>query len=137
MAAAMDVNRKPLPPTKHDTVDHSNTQFAVLALWVARRHGMPVDYALWKTEQRFRALQIHIAFRVQQQPDPGGVDRIAHYIDEAADVLRHAEAYRHVEHFFGELNGPLHFGAAAGEHDAGRHRLLQASAAQLISNQPE
>jgi hypothetical protein len=80
MAAAMDVNRKPLPPTKHDTVDHSNTQFAVLALWVARRHGMPVDYALWKTEQRFRALQQKVGgWSYAQLPDidkmPPGVPK--------------------------------------------------------------
>jgi hypothetical protein len=35
--------------------DNSNTQFAVLALWVARRHGLPVDAALTATEKYFRA----------------------------------------------------------------------------------
>jgi hypothetical protein len=34
--------------------DNSNTQFAVLGLWVARRYGLPVDGALEKTESRFR-----------------------------------------------------------------------------------
>jgi hypothetical protein len=34
--------------------DNSNTQFAVLALWVARRHGLPVDTALTSTERYFR-----------------------------------------------------------------------------------
>ena len=29
----------------HHRPDGSNTQFAMLALWVARRHGMPVDEA--------------------------------------------------------------------------------------------
>ncbi len=37
-----------LPP------DNSNTQFAVLGLWVARRHGLPVDAALMDTDRRFR-----------------------------------------------------------------------------------
>jgi hypothetical protein len=37
--------------------DNSNTQFAMLALWVARRHGMPVDKALLRVEQRFRGTQ--------------------------------------------------------------------------------
>ena len=37
--------------------DNSNTQFATLALWVARRHGLPVDRALARIEQRFRATQ--------------------------------------------------------------------------------
>jgi hypothetical protein len=34
--------------------DNSNTQFAVLALWVARRHGLPVDAALKATDRYFR-----------------------------------------------------------------------------------
>jgi hypothetical protein len=33
--------------------DHSNTQFAVLGLWVARRHAVPVDPALMAAEARF------------------------------------------------------------------------------------
>ncbi len=37
--------------------DNSNTQFAILALWVARRHGLPVDQALLETEARFRRSQ--------------------------------------------------------------------------------
>ena len=39
------------------TGDNSNTQFAMLALWVARRHGMPVDANLALVERRFRAMQ--------------------------------------------------------------------------------
>jgi hypothetical protein len=38
-------------------VDNSNTQFAVLALWVARRQGIPVEAALQRVEKRFRATQ--------------------------------------------------------------------------------
>jgi hypothetical protein len=37
--------------------DNSNTQFAMLALWVTRRHGLPVDRALQLVEQRFRKSQ--------------------------------------------------------------------------------
>jgi hypothetical protein len=37
--------------------DNSNTQFAVLGLWVAHRHGVPVENALLRTENRFRAAQ--------------------------------------------------------------------------------
>jgi hypothetical protein len=37
--------------------DNSNTQFAVLALWVARRHGLPVEPALARVGAHFRALQ--------------------------------------------------------------------------------
>jgi hypothetical protein len=37
--------------------DNSNTQFAALALWVARRNGMPVEEALVRIERRFRRAQ--------------------------------------------------------------------------------
>jgi hypothetical protein len=37
--------------------DNSNTQFGTLALWVARRHGLPVDAALARLEHRFRLTQ--------------------------------------------------------------------------------
>ncbi len=39
------------------TGDNSNTQFATVALWVARRHGLPVDLALGRINQRYRASQ--------------------------------------------------------------------------------
>jgi hypothetical protein len=35
--------------------DNSNTQFAILGLWVARRYGLPVDGALEAAERTFRA----------------------------------------------------------------------------------
>jgi hypothetical protein len=37
--------------------DNSNTQFAMIGLWVARRHKLPVDDALKRVERRFRAGQ--------------------------------------------------------------------------------
>jgi hypothetical protein len=37
--------------------DLSNTQFAVLGLWAARRHGVPVDEAMARLEQRLRQVQ--------------------------------------------------------------------------------
>jgi hypothetical protein len=37
--------------------DHSNTQFAILGLWVARRHGIPADRALARVAEHFRATQ--------------------------------------------------------------------------------
>ncbi|MBV9125900.1 MAG: hypothetical protein JO112_21325, partial [Planctomycetes bacterium] len=37
--------------------DNSNTQFATLALWVARRYDLPVDRALERVELRFRNSQ--------------------------------------------------------------------------------
>lgn len=37
--------------------DNSNTQFATLALWVARRYGLPVEDALQRVGRRFRNSQ--------------------------------------------------------------------------------
>jgi hypothetical protein len=39
------------------STDNSNTQFATLALWAARRHGVPAEPALAEVERRFRASQ--------------------------------------------------------------------------------
>lgn len=39
------------------TDDNSNTQFGVLALWMARKHGVPVDDGLRRIEARFLATQ--------------------------------------------------------------------------------
>jgi len=38
--------------------DSSNTQFALLALWAARRHGAPVSSALARAARHFRAEQL-------------------------------------------------------------------------------
>lgn len=38
--------------------DNSNTQFAALALWVGRRHGMPIKRALGRLDHRFRRTQL-------------------------------------------------------------------------------
>ncbi len=56
-------NAKPFPNTaKRVRVsfqgDHSNTQFAILGLWVAQRHGVAVRGALLNTEQYFRQIQL-------------------------------------------------------------------------------
>jgi hypothetical protein len=37
--------------------DNSNTQFAILALWIARRKGIPVEAALQRIDNRFRTTQ--------------------------------------------------------------------------------
>jgi hypothetical protein len=47
--------RATLPSDRAD--DNSNTQFGVLALGVARRHGLPLDYPLGLVELRFRLSQ--------------------------------------------------------------------------------
>jgi hypothetical protein len=45
------------PLRESPIADNSNTQFAILALWIARRHGVPVEAALARVEQRFRQSQ--------------------------------------------------------------------------------
>jgi hypothetical protein len=37
--------------------DNSNTQFALLGLWAAHRHGIPIENSLRRADQRFRASQ--------------------------------------------------------------------------------
>lgn len=39
------------------TGDNSNTQFAIIAMWAARRHGMPVENTMKAIEARFRSTQ--------------------------------------------------------------------------------
>ncbi len=63
-------NTDPILAAGESMGDNSNTQFATLALWVARRHGMPVDGALAKVEARFRNTQF------QNGPQIGGWDYI-------------------------------------------------------------
>jgi hypothetical protein len=57
----LDLLARAGPPKGTTVADNSNTQFAALALWAARRHGMPVGKALERVETRFRSTQ-----------DPGG-----------------------------------------------------------------
>jgi hypothetical protein len=45
------------PQTQTPLGDNSNTQFAILALWVARHHGVQVDKALGRVNERFRKTQ--------------------------------------------------------------------------------
>jgi len=42
-----------------DRDDNSNTQFALLALWAARRHGMPTEAPLVMGDQRFARSQLN------------------------------------------------------------------------------
>ncbi len=57
---------QPLPPpaiagVQQDAMaiagDNSNTQFAVLGLWVGRKYGLRVDQALVRVDERFRSTQ--------------------------------------------------------------------------------
>jgi hypothetical protein len=46
-----------LPP--RDASDNSNTQFAILGLWAASRHGLSLERSLALVSQRFRKSQAH------------------------------------------------------------------------------
>lgn len=48
------ITRQVMPPMGDD---NSNTQFATLALWIARRHGLPTETSLARVDTRFRATQ--------------------------------------------------------------------------------
>jgi len=57
-------NPKDQPKNKVDvgmfrggTGDNSNTQFAILGMWVAHRHGVPMDKGMAKVEKRFQSSQ--------------------------------------------------------------------------------
>ncbi len=45
---------RPLASSQYGYGDHSNTQFAILATWVGRRHGVPVDAVLARVDAHFR-----------------------------------------------------------------------------------
>lgn len=47
----------PVPGMKGGSGDNSNTQFALLALWAARRHDVPTDYAVAHAYKRFMVSQ--------------------------------------------------------------------------------
>jgi hypothetical protein len=49
--------RQPAGDDRLGVGDNSNTQFAVMALWTARRHGIPVEDALTRANKRFRDTQ--------------------------------------------------------------------------------
>jgi hypothetical protein len=51
------VHAAPQPKRAILSGDHSNTQFALLGLWVARRHGAPVGAALNRAAQYFLEIQ--------------------------------------------------------------------------------
>lgn len=60
---AADVNASP--------GDNSNTQFAALALWVAHRHGVPIDVTVGALDRRFRVSQNTDGGWAYQLPLPG------------------------------------------------------------------
>jgi hypothetical protein len=55
IAQLVQINRQELSGSSE--ADNSNTQLANLALWIARRHGLPVDAALKRVRSHYRATQ--------------------------------------------------------------------------------
>jgi hypothetical protein len=51
-----------------DTADNSNTQFALMALWAARRHDLPLEYPLGLCAQRFRSSATPMGWDYHWQP---------------------------------------------------------------------
>jgi hypothetical protein len=51
--------------------DNSNTQFAILALWVAHRHDVPIERTIERVEKRFSTSQINGA-KDREGPDADG-----------------------------------------------------------------
>jgi hypothetical protein len=51
--------------------DNSNTQFAMIACWVARRHGVPVQNCLEQVEKRFKTTQTKTGQWSYDLPDKG------------------------------------------------------------------
>ncbi len=60
------------PPAKWSHPgDNSNTQFSMLALWVSRRYGIPVDRAIVDVAHRFRISQLPDGSWTYQYSPPG------------------------------------------------------------------
>lgn len=60
--------------------DNSNTQFAILGVWSALRHGVPVDRTAALVHARFRQTQNHdhswsYLFRIKESPIPAAYER--------------------------------------------------------------
>lgn len=63
----MIVRVQKMVPNREGVWDNSNTHFAMLALWVTRRHGLPVEAALTRAARHFRETQARI-----DPPAPAG-----------------------------------------------------------------
>jgi hypothetical protein len=50
--------RSPGPGRPPERADNSNTQFAILALWTARKRDIPLAYTFAQVERRFRSSQL-------------------------------------------------------------------------------
>jgi hypothetical protein len=85
------------PPAVQFGGDNSNTLFATVALWVARRHGIPIGNALARVDARFRAVQQRGGVWGYRHPDgpeadPGTASAAMTCAGVLGLTLAHAEA---------------------------------------------
>jgi hypothetical protein len=73
--------------------DNSNTQFATLALWVARRQGLPVEGALGRVSLRFRKTVNHDGSWSYVNAGPGGLGNDGEASMTCAGLLALAVSY--------------------------------------------
>jgi hypothetical protein len=70
------VQTRRLPPGSGTTPDNSNTQFAILGLWVGRRHGIDTETALVRAEAYFRTSHVNGRWPYRAGGEPGIVAEI-------------------------------------------------------------
>jgi hypothetical protein len=71
------LEQRQTPGNSATRVDNSNTQFAVLACWIGRRHGIPTDAALRKAEAHFRSTHVNGRWGYVPNTDVVGDYRVA------------------------------------------------------------
>lgn len=73
--------------------DNSNTQFGILAVWAARKHGVPVEDSLNLISARFRQYQVNGAWAYTLSPNdaPRGSMTCAGLLGLATSVARYEE----------------------------------------------
>ena len=72
----------------------------------------------------------------REQPDRGGIDRVADHVPEPGHRVGMTEAHRHLEHLLGHLDQPFHARAPSGEDDAAGNSV-QAGAADVVPHEAE
>jgi hypothetical protein len=65
--------------SKNFAGDNSNTQFAMMAVWVARRHGVPVQACLELVDKRFQVSQLKSGLWGYYFPEQGPPEDDSHF----------------------------------------------------------
>src|SRR6266545_1833871 len=74
---------------------------------------------------------------VEDETDPGRVDRAPHHVGESAGRGREATPHGQIEHLLRQLGDPLQDRRAAGDHDAGGRRIVEAGLREVPGDQRE